>query len=330
MIILAGDIGGTKTMLQLARFGAGGLDVLHEKRFASDQYGDFFSLASEFLDASYSLTGVRPAKACLGVAGPVSGRVARTTNLPWTLDADALESLLSIEHIRLINDFQAVGYGVDGLTAEDVVVIQEGQEKPQATRAILGAGTGLGQALLVWQAGHYEVIPSEGGHTDFAPNNEEEVELLSYLRARYRWATWERVVSGRGLVNIFDFLVEQKESGLSIALQQAVRTEDPAAAISRFGAEGRDPVAARALDIFIRLYGAQAGNLALTALATGGVYLAGGIAPKIIDKLKSGAFMAAFCNKDSRMQPLLRSMPVRAIVNQNVGLLGSAIAASRL
>jgi glucokinase len=330
MILLAGDIGGTKTLLQLSRCSPGGLEVLHEKRYASAEYGEFLALASQFVEESFQLTGVRPSRACFGVAGPVNGREAKTTNLPWTLNADALEACLKIERVRLINDFQSVGYGVDALKNEDIVTLQHGIERPHETRVIIGAGTGLGQAFLVWQGEHYEIVASEGGHADFAPADDDQVELLRYLRRRYRWATWERAVSGRGLVNIFEYLVERDHAPLSVSLQEAMLDEDHAAVISRFGMLGQDPTAAKALQIFVALYGAQAGNLALTGLATGGVYLAGGVAPKIIDKLKDGTFMDAFNNKEERMQPLLKAMPVRVIVNPNVGLLGSAIAASRL
>jgi glucokinase len=330
MIVLAGDIGGTKTLLQLSRSSSDGLEILHEQRYASAEFGEFLPLASQFVEESFQLTGERPSRACFGVAGPVNGRKAKTTNLPWTLDADALEADLKIQQVRLINDFQSVGYGVDALKSEDIVTLQQGVEKPQGTRVIIGAGTGLGQAFLIWQADHYEVAASEGGHSDFSPADDDQIELLRYLRKRYRWATWERVVSGRGLVNIFEFLVERDAPPLSAPLQEALRNEDHAAAISRFGMQGQDPTAAKALQIFVTLYGAQAGNLALTGLATGGVYLAGGVASKIIDKLTDGTFMNAFSNKEDRMQPLLKAMPVRVIVNPNVGLLGSAIAASRL
>jgi glucokinase len=330
MIVLAGDIGGTKTLLQLSRSGSGGLEVLHEQRYPSAEYGDFLALARQFVDESFRLAGVRPSKACFGVAGPVNGRLAKTTNLPWNLDADELEASLKIERVRLINDFQSVGYGVDALKTEDIVTLQQGAETPHGTRAIIGAGTGLGQAFLVWQGEHYEVVASEGGHADFAPTDDEQIELQRYLKRRYRWATWERAVSGRGLVNIFEFLAERKFAPLGAALQQAMREEDAAAVVSRFGIDGQDPTAAKALQMFVTLYGAQAGNLALTGLATGGVYLAGGVAPKIIDKLIDGTFMAAFGSKEERMQPLLKAMPVRVIVNPKVGLLGSAIAASRL
>jgi glucokinase len=330
MIILAGDIGGTKTLLQLSQPAADGLEVLHEKRYVSAEYGDFLTLARNFVEEALRLTGVQASRACFGIAGPVSGRLAKTTNLPWHLDADVLESALGVARVRLINDFQSVGYGVEALKSEDVVTLQQGSEVPHGTRVIIGAGTGLGHGFLIWHDDHYEVVASEAGHSDFAPTDDDQVELLEYLRKRYRWATWERAVSGRGLVNIFEFLVDHNGAQLSEPLQEAMQQEDHAAVISRFGMLGTDPTAKKALEMFVALYGAQAGNLALTGLATGGVYVAGGIAPKIIDRLTDGAFMRAFNDKEERMQSLLKAMPVRVIVNPNVGLLGSAIAASRL
>lgn len=330
MIVLAGDIGGTKTLMQLSRLSPGGLEVMYEKRYVSAEHGDFLSLASNFVEESFQRTGDRASKACFGIAGPVNGRKAKATNLPWSIDADALELSLGIECIRLINDFQSVGYGIEVLESGDIVTLQQGSDVPHGTRLIIGAGTGLGQGFLIWQGDHHEVVASEGGHADFAPTDHDQMELLEYLRRRYRWATWERAVSGRGLVNIFEFLKENNFAPLCEPLQEAMRQEDHAAVISRFGMLGTDPTAVKALQMFVSMYGAQAGNLALTALATGGVYVAGGIAPKIIDKLTDGTFMRAFLDKEERMQPILNAIPVRVIINPNVGLLGSAIVASRL
>ncbi len=330
MIILAGDIGGTKTLLQLSRFSSEGQEVLYEKRYPSADFDDFMTLAGHFAEESHRITGASASKACFGVAGPVSGRMARTTNLPWKLDANFIESTFGIDKVRLINDFQSVGYGVEILAQDDIVTLQQGTEVPHGTRVIIGAGTGLGHGFLVWQGDHYEVVASEGGHAGFAPTDDIQIALLEYLRKHYRWATWERVVSGRGLVNIFNFLLEWNKTQPSEALQQAMLQDDPAAAISLFGTQGTDPMAGQALQLFVTLYGTQAGNLALVGMATGGVYVAGGIAPKIINKLQDGSFMHAFNDKDDRMQALLKNIPVRVIVNANVGLLGSAIAASRL
>ena len=330
MAILAGDIGGTKTLLQLSEPIGGGFEVLHEKRYPSADYLEFKPLILDFMEESMKRTGQQPYAACLGIACPVSGRTAMTTNLPWKLDADELEFSLGIAKVRLINDFQSVGYGIEALKADDLVPLQQGKAMEKGTRMIIGAGTGLGIGMLVWQEDHYEVVASEGGHTDFAPTNSLQMELAQYLRKRYRWATWERAVSGRGLVNIFEFLVEAKLEKVSAALTAALDLNDHAAVISQFALSGEDPVAVLALDLFARLYGSQAGNLALLGLATGGVYVAGGVAPKIIDKLTDGVFMQHFLDKEERMQPLLKAMPVNIVINQGVGLLGSAVAASRL
>ena len=327
MTVLAGDIGGTKTLLQLSEPGEG-IGAVFEKRYISADYAEFEHMLQEFMNES-AAHGTAPDAACFGVAGPVDGRSARTTNLPWTLDADALENTFNIPRVRLINDFQSVGYGIEALQDEDIVTLQQGSEVAHGTRVIIGAGTGLGHALLVWQDDHYEVVASEAGHSSFAPTDDLQVELMQYLRKRYGHASWERAVSGRGLVNIFEFMLESGRQETA-ALNQARQTEDTAAVISRFALSGEDKLAVETLDLFVRLYGAQAGNLALTGMATGGVYVAGGVAPRIIDKLKDGAFIAAFIDKEERMQDLLKAMPVRVVVNAHVGLLGSALAAARL
>lgn len=331
MNVLAGDIGGTKTLLQLSQPMHGNhFEIIYEKRYASADYAEFLPLVLDFVNDAFVETGLRADAGCFGIAGPVSGRTAVTTNLPWKINADELQQVLNIPKIRLINDFQSVGYGISALHKDDMVTLQDGYAVPCGTQVIIGAGTGLGQGFLVWQGEHYEVVPSEGGHTSFAPTTALQIELLKYLQRRYRWATWERAVSGRGLVNIFEFLVETQAAELSEALETALQQEDHAAAISRFALSGEDPAATLALDIFTQLYGAQAGNLALLGLATGGVFVAGGVAPKIIDKMTDGTFMKAFLDKEEHMQGLLKAMPVKVIVNANVGLLGSAVAAARL
>jgi glucokinase len=330
MAILAGDIGGTKTLLQLSEPSNNGFNVLFEKRYVSADYASLTAMAQEFLKDAAVQVKCEVAAACFGIAGPVNGRTAKTTNLPWVLYADEMESTLGIPRVRLINDFQSVGYGIEALQPQDIVTLQTGAPVEHGTRVIIGAGTGLGQCLLIWQGEHYEVVASEGGHADFAPTDEVQDELLIYLRQRYHWATWERAVSGRGLVNIFDFLVATKRGEVTAAMQEAFKTEDTAAVIGRFGLAKSDPVAVQALDLVVSLYGAQAGNLALTGLATGGVYVAGGVAPKLIEKLKDGTFIQGFLNKEERMQGLLKAMPVHVVINANVGLLGSAVAAARL
>lgn len=330
MNILAGDIGGTKTLLQLSQPKRGRFEKIYEKRYASADYDEFLPLVQDFVHYAHVETGLRAETACFGIAGPVSGRTAVTTNLPWKIDADELEKVFNIGKVRLINDFQSVGYGIEALEADDLVTLQAGTAAAQGTQVIIGAGTGLGQGFLVWQNDHYEVVASEGGHSSFAPTNALQIELLKYLQQRYQWATWERAVSGRGLANIFDFLVETQNLNPSPDMARALALDDPAAVISRFALAKEDAAAVQALDMFAELYGAQAGNLALLGLATGGVFVAGGVAPKIIAKLTDGAFIKAFLDKEEHMQGLLRAMPVKVIVNENVGLLGSAVAAARL
>ncbi len=329
MRVLAGDIGGTKTLLQIAEVTPGRHQIVFEKRYASENHQQFLPLVKAFMEALAEHTDIRPQSACFGVAGPVSGRHAKTTNLPWTLDADELETTLRIARVRLLNDFQAVGYGIEALVPSDFVTLQEGNAQERGVRVVIGAGTGLGHGLLIRQSDHFEVLASEGGHGDFSPTDALQIELLQYLQVRYGRATWERVVSGPGLVNIFNFLRETGKGVESAALRQARHDGDAAAAISRFALSGEDPLAVQALHLFGRLYGAQAGNVALTCLATGGVYVAGGIAPKIIDKLKDGTFIQGFLDKEECMRPLLEALPVNVIINAQVGTIGAAVAASR-
>ncbi len=328
MTVLAGDIGGTKTLLQLTQANQDGFDLLYEQRYPSANFADFLTVVQQFLESAPASAKANITGACFGVAGPVSGRTAVTTNLPWKLDADKLEQALGIPHVRLINDFQAVGYGIEALKANDLVTLQEGNAVPEGTRIVIGAGTGLGQGFLVWQDNHYEVVASEGGHASFAPTDDLQIELLKYLKTQFQWPTWERVVSGRGLVNIFNFLAQTEP--VSDALKQALEEGDKGAAVSRFGLTGEDATAAKALDVFAQIYGSQAANFALTGMATGGVYVAGGVAPKVIKKIQDGTFMKAFLDKYERMQPLLKNMPVKVVVNEHVGVLGCAVAASRL
>lgn len=329
MTILAGDIGGTKTLLSLAEVTNDGFNTLFEKRFVSADYPQFEPMVQEFMDEAKS-HGETPTAACFGVAGAVSGRTAKTTNLPWLMDANKLEAQFNIPKVRLINDFQSIGYAIEALKYEDIVTLQKGTEVIGGTRVIIGAGTGLGMGLLAWQGEHYEVVASEGGHASFSPSNDLQIELLRYLQKKFGHATWERAVSGRGLVNVFEFLLETNKGQESAALNAARQNEDPAAAISRFAFSGEDELATQAMDLFVQLYGSQTGNLALTGLATGGVYVAGGVAPKIINKLTDGCFIKAFTDKEERMQDLLKAMPVHVVINQHVGLIGSMVAAARL
>lgn len=331
MRVLAGDIGGTKVLLQVAELGRDRYRVVHERRFFSSAYPAFEPIVREFMQTGPESLAIDAA--CFGLAGPISvadGRQrASLTNLPWQIDSTALAAELKTPRVRLINDFQAAGYGIEALQPDDLVTLQAGEAHPRAPRNIIGAGTGLGQGILFWEQDHYEVLATEGGHVDFAPTDELQVELWRYLKRHFDRVSCERVVSGPGLVHIYTFLREAGIAPESPAVATAMDSADPAAAISQAGLAGQDALATRALDLFVTIYGVQAGNFALTTLPTGGVYIAGGIAPKIIDKLTDGTFMRAFLDK-GRMADLVAKMPVHVVMNAKVGLIGAALAAGRL
>lgn len=326
-LILSGDVGGTKTLLQLLAVKHDTLTIRHEQRFDSAGYGDFNAIVAEFLSAFDA--GQPIAAACFGVAGPIHEQRANVTNLSWTIDAAAVEAQFGIAKVCLINDFAAVGHGIAALHPDDLEILQVGEDVPHGTRAVLGAGTGLGEGILIWQGEHYQALPSEGGHVDFAPVDEEQIGLLRYLRPLFGRVSYERILSGSGLVKIFDYLTDTSLATATPALRAAMLENDPAAAISQFGLDESDPAASKALDMFVAIYGAQAGNLALTLLASGGVYVAGGIAPKIIAGLKRGGFVRAF-NDKGRFSALTQHIPIRVVMNQNVGLMGAALLASRM
>lgn len=328
MRVLAGDVGGTKVLLQLAENDGDRVRIVAEWRVESAAYDGLLSIIAACLDAA-GMTGIAIDAACFGIAGPVQSdgaqQVAKVTNLPWIVERDAVARVLGTTRVRLINDFQALGYGIEGLGAADVVELQAGVEQPRAPRALLGAGTGLGQGILIWRDDHYEAIATEGGHADFAPTDALQQELLHYLTAKYGRVSYERILSGPGIVNLYTFLSERTaQTGAAI-----FAADDPPAAITEAAMAGTDAIAVQALALFVRVYGAQAGNVALSVLAHGGVYLGGGIAPKIMPTLKNGEFMRAFCDK-GRMTPLLGAMPVRVIVNPKAGLLGATLVARRL
>lgn len=326
MQVLAGDIGGTKVLLQLCKFERGAHRVLAEERFESASYDGLLPLVREFL--STVGPSAAPQAACFGIAGPITGSVeapiARVTNLPWVVEALPLSKQVGIPRVRLINDFQAVGYGIEMLGQDDLVVLQSGEAKPGGPCAVIGAGTGLGQALRVWHDDHYEVVPTEGGHVDFAPTDDLQVDLLRYLREHHGRVSCERIVSGPGIASLYAFLAEREGKGGDLR-----QDEDAPATITTAALQRNDPIAVAALQLFVKIYGAHSGNVALSYLATGGVYIAGGIAPKILPALRDGTFMRAFKDK-GRMSSLLVAMPVYMVMNERVGLLGAALAASRL
>ncbi|MFN7526316.1 MAG: glucokinase [Dolichospermum sp.] len=339
-LLLAGDIGGTKTILRLVQSSdAVGLKTLYEESFPSGDFTDLVPMVQRFLTTANSST---PDKACFAIAGPVVGNTAKLTNLSWFLDTERLSKELGIERISLINDFAAVGYGIFGLNKQDLLTLQVGKYQSTAPMAIIGAGTGLGQGFLIKQGQDYQVFPSEGGHADFAPRNELEFELLKYILTKYdiQRVSVERVVSGLGIISIYQFLRDRKIATESPAIANAVRTweqeagksektVDPGALIGNAALEKSDRLSEQTMQLFIEAYGAEAGNLALKLLPYGGLYIAGGIAPKILPLIQDGSFLASFTQK-GRMGSLLEEIPVFMILNQQVGLIGAALSASRL
>lgn len=333
MRVLAADIGGTKTLLQVTDWTAPESPrVLVEQRYPSGNYPRFDALVQAFL-TEWGGRASDLAGACFAVAGPVTETSAEATNLSWRLDSAHLQAEFRLPQVTLINDFRAIGYGIEGLRPADLAVLQAGEFKAKEPQAVIGAGTGLGQALLVWQEKKacYRVMSTEGGHVDFAPLGEVQIALWRYLvrHLRLDHISYERVLSGGGLANLYHFLKETGDIAEAPALRQALEEGDPAAAISRFALERQDPLAGRALDLFARIYGAQAGNVALACLPRGGLFLAGGMAPKILAQLQAGGFMEAFLSK-GRLSNLLREIPVKVILEPRVGLWGAARLAVRL
>jgi glucokinase len=319
---LAGDIGGTKTLLQI--FKEPGLrEPLLRRSYSSAAYSSLDLIVADFL-AEANVSDV--AAACFALAGPVFGRIVSLTNLPWVVNADALATQFGIKSIKLINDFEAVGLGVAAMEEADLLSLQQGAKQEQGLRVVVGAGTGLGVAWLNMQDEKYIVHPSEGGHLDFAPIDETQYELLRYLQQRHQHVSYERIVSGPGLVTIFEFLRDTQRATPSAAIVAAMSGADAAATISLFASEQQEEIAVKALDLFTQIYGAFVGNIALVALPRGGIYIAGGIAAKIASQMQNGCFMQTFLDK-GRFKDLLSTLPMYIVLNPDIGLLGASLQA---
>jgi len=324
-MILAGDIGGTKTVIGLFEQAGDRMQAVREETFPSKSHASLEAILNRFLGG-----GSRPAlrSACFGVAGPVIEGKSKTTNLPWELDELTLGKALQVPRVKLLNDLEAAAYGMLHLDPTDLCVLQPGLKR-QGNIAVIAAGTGLGQAILYWDGEHHHPIASEGGHADFAPHTESEMELLIYLRREFGHVSCERLLSGPGLFNIYRFL---RDSGYATEpewLRQRIAQGDPGAVISQIGLAGEHPLCTKALDLFSSIYGGEAGNLALKALAVGGVYVAGGIAPKILPRLQDGTFVHAFTDK-GRLSDLMQSIEVKVALNPRAPLIGAAHFALRL
>jgi glucokinase len=317
-MILAGDVGGTKVHLALFDFIDGKLKAVRDKQFPAKEYAGLETIVKEFV-ISEKVTA-----ACFGVPGPVRDGRLRLTNLPWTLDSRDLARNLKIDHVFLINDLQANGYGIAELGPDQIYTLSEGDARQVGNRALISAGTGLGEAFLIFDGRDYVPYPSEGGHADFAPRNDDEIDMLRFLMQKYSGrVSFERVVSGQGLTNIYEFLRDGRGMEEPAWLAQRMTVEDPNAVITDLAMKARSEICDRALDMFVSAYGAEAGNLALKILAVGGLYVGGGIAPRILEKLKDGTFIKAFTDK-GRLSQLLVNTPVRVILENRTALIGAA------
>lgn len=336
MFLLAGDIGGTKTILRLVEVTEVTLTektfkTVREAQYVSASFPDLVPMVREFLAQDEY---IKPHLACFAIAGPVVGNTCNLTNLNWVLDTQRLQTELDIPRINLLNDFAANSFGILGLKDFDVHTLQEGEGKENSPIAVIGAGTGLGEAFLVPQGKKYQIFASEGGHTDFAPRNDLEIELLKYLQTKLKIAhiSVERVVSGQGIASIYQFLrdsgyaVESPAIAEKIKLweQESKKTIDPAAIISQAAFKQSDRLCEKTMDVFIEAYGAETGNLALKLLSYGGIYIAGGIAAKILPLMQDGRFLQTFKDK-GRVSTLIEKIPVHIVLSPQVGLVGSVL-----
>jgi len=314
--ILAADIGGTKTLLQLSEYDSDDYQLLYECRYASQDYDSFDDVLSAFMQGA---NNPRIEQACFAIAGPIAGdgASATVTNLPWTLDRERLRTDYAIAEVRLINDFHAVAAALDSLPDDELVTLQQGRAQAQGAQLVIGAGTGLGVAMRIWNGRRYQIVATEAGHAGFAPADQQQRRLLEFAAGRHPVVSREHLLSGLGLVTIYQFICQQ---------QRKPQVELGADEISRLAADG-DQTCTDCLALFFNIYGSECANLALVGLPFGGIYIAGGIAAKNIDALVNSDFVQAFCHK-SKMHHLLSALPIKVIKNQSVGLLGARRLAS--
>jgi glucokinase len=322
-MILAGDIGGTNARLAYFQPQNGHLRLVSEQTFPSREHSELGEIVSQFVDAS----GTRPEAACFGIAGPVRNGRVETSNLPWVIEQSRLAKQIHLPATMLINDLEASAWGIGALENSDLVPLNRVSGPTVGNQGVIAPGTGLGEAGLFWDGKRHHVFACEGGHTDFGPQGDLQIELVRFLQARFGHVSYERILSGPGLVNVYEFLRDSGCGKESPEFAADLKNSDPAAAISRAALDGSNPLAEKALDLWIAVYGAEAGNLALKVMATGGLFLAGGISPKILAKLKGPLFMQSFLEK-GRLRPLLEAMPVQVVTNEKAGLLGAARCAS--
>ena len=319
-MILAGEIGATRT--RLAAFDADGnkLQLVVEKTYLSQEHGGLPEMITTFIKTE----GIPVQSACFGVAGPVTAGRSKISNLPWTIDSRELASQLKLNSVGLINDLEAYAYGIDALESKDFITLSEGAEDAEGNRAVISARTGLGVAGMYWDGFRHHPFACEGGHADFSPRNKLEMELLDYLQGKHRRVSCERILSGPGIKNIYDFLRDTKKVDEPKELrEQMSQAPDPPALISKLAAEGKTPICDQTMSLFVSIYGAETGNCALYFMSTGGIFIGGSIAAKNVNRMKDPAFMQSFLAK-GRMTPLLQQMPVKIVLNDDSGIIGAA------
>ena len=324
-IILAGDIGGTKTNLGLFTQGKRRPRLKAIETYPSRGVPKLENIIEQFLEKHQVSIG----SACFGIAGPVVNGRCRTTNLPWDISEERLKGFFQWKKVRLINDLTATALGIPLLNSRELVVLNRARPRRGQNLGLIAPGTGLGKAMLICREGHYIPVSSEGGHVDFAPNNEDEVRLWQYLHKRLGHVSIERVLSGPGLVNIYSWMKDAERHKEPAWPAEKIKDMDPAVVITEAAISKKNPLSTAALNMFVSILGAVSGNLALTGMTTGGIYLGGGIPPKILSVLKDGPFMRAFTNK-GRFKDLLEKIPVRVILNDRAALLGAAFRALEL
>lgn len=322
-MILAGDIGGTKTNLAALEVGAGSLKLVVKESYHSREHATLEEIVAKFL-AQHVL---KIDHACFGIAGPVRGGRVEATNLAWVVESKVLAQEIGITAVRLINDLEATAHGIATPASADLIVLNAGAPQASGNIAVIAAGTGLGEAGAYWDGKRRHPFACEGGHSDFAARSSLEAELFAYLHQKFGHVAWERVLSGPGLVNVYEFWRDSGRGQETPELTAKMHAADPAAVISQAALTKSCQLCVDAVELFVSLYGAEAGNLALKVMATGGVYIGGGIAPHLIERLQSGVFIQAFVAK-GRMEPLMRSMPVRVLMNPETALWGAAYAAA--
>ncbi len=325
MRVLAGDVGGTNARMAIVELGDGPAHVEHEREYASADADGLAPIITRFADE----VGELPARGCIAIAGPVVGDRVQATNLPWMVDRAEVAQAVGIDGLGLINDFFAVGVGLEFLEAADVVTLQQGEPVDHGPVAYLGAGTGLGVGFRLWGDERYRVYASEGGHVDFAPRNRLQDGLLSFLRGKYGRVSNERILSGAGLADLYVYLsTVASVAAPQPAIEREMGEQDPAAVVTAHALAGDDALCSNALDLFVSVLGSVTGNFALIAVATGGVFIGGGIAPRIVERLGSQDFLDAM-HDQGRLSTLVAKAPVHVVVNTKVGLLGAAGYAAR-